>query len=301
MMFKSSPVGAFVIDLRPQHRGVYSINWKSNVVSKKGWKWLNDARRLGLAAQGRGISTDALIINSIPKSGTHLLYQVVDPLARHDFGGFLATTPSVSLRRRTITEHLWLLRHLFNDELLSAHMFYEKAIEQHLIEQGIPMIFIIRDPRDILFSELNYLSNMNRWHRMHRYYKQADSFDDAFNLCLGGLPEAPFEYPKLVERIQPYLGWLNSPACLTVRFEDLNTEHSRQQELARIASYLVDSTLWKGSIERFIHEAAQAISPEKSHTFSGGGSGIWGDRLSRDQIDRMQEQLAPVISAMGYT
>ena len=224
----------------------------------------------------------------------------MEPLARKDFGGFLATTPSISLRRRATDEHLWLLRHLFDHELLSAHTYYQEEIERHLIGQNIPMLFIVRDPRDILLSELNYLSTMNRWHRMHRHYKQADSFDQAFNLCLNGLPDAAFEYPKLVDRIQPYLGWLNSPACLTVRFEELRAEHSRHQELNRIAHYLVDFALWEGSIDQFIDRAVKAIAPERSHTFSRGDTGAWGDRLSRDQIDRMQEQLTPVASAMGY-
>ena len=135
---------------------------------------------------------------------------------------------------------------------------------------------------------------------MHRHYKLADSFVKAFNLCLEGLPDAAFEYLKLVGRLQPYLGLLNSPACLSVRFEKLRAEHSRHQELNRIGNYLVDCAIWEGSVDQCIDGAIKVIEPDRSHTFSRGDKGTWGDRLSRDQINRMQEQLTPVALAMGY-
>ena len=43
-----------------------------------------------------------IIINSLPKSGTHLLLQVVLGLPSYStYGGFIATTPSLTMRRRS--------------------------------------------------------------------------------------------------------------------------------------------------------------------------------------------------------
>lgn len=273
------------------------VNWKKNVVTKKGWKWLNDARRLAL---GSGNATNALVINSIPKSGTYLLHQVVEPLGLKDWGGFLATTPSVTLKKRSAPSHRWLLDRLFDRELLTGHIFFDGSVEGHLQRLETPMIFIVRDPRDIFLSEIDYLSVMNRWHRVHRHYSRLSDFHDAFNLCLNGLEQRQEIYPSFDKRIEPYLGWLNSEACLTVRFERLIDEKHREQEISRIYDYTAHWGLHSLEAGEFLDRAVSSMLPQRSHTYNERSNGDWQSRLSDDQAKRLTESLGSVLREMGY-
>lgn len=275
------------------------INWKANVVSKKGWKWANDSRRLFISP-GRGPGQSCLILNSIPKSGTHLLYQVLKPLTLNDFGGFLATTPSVSLKRRSPAEHIYYLERLFNRELISAHMHFDVSVASTIDRLERPMITIIRDPRDVFISELDYLSEVNRWHRMHRYYRKVTNFESAFSLCLEGLPQAPFCYPSFAERIKPYLGWLEDPSTLIVRFDQLRNENTQLNEMIRIVRYLGEVGLWLDDEATFIERARDSIDPTASHTFRQGGVGSWRERLSGEQAEQLEGMISPLASVMGY-
>ena len=290
--FKSAALLSFFVE-------VFVINWKSNVISKKRWKWANDARRRlitgSIAAERR-----SLVLNSIPKSGTHLLYQVLAPLGLKDFGGFLATTPSVSLKKRPPSEHVDYLDRLFHRELLSAHMHFDEQVAEAVERLEQPLITIIRDPRDIFISELDYLSEVNRWHRMHRFYKRARDDEAAFTLCLEGMPDASFCYPSFAERIEPYLGWLHRASTLTVRFEQLRNTATQQKEMLIIARYLERGGLWSDGESSFVQQAQACIDPSASHTFRQGGVGTWRERLSDDQADRLEQVIAPIARFMGY-
>ena len=242
-----------------------------------------------------------MVLNSIPKSGTHLLYQVLAPLGLRDLGGFLATTPSVSLRKRSPAEHVDYLNRLFDRELLSAHMFFDVQVAAAIERLAQPLITIIRDPRDIFVSELDYLSEVNRWHRMHRFYKSVADGDSAFTLCLEGLPDASFCYPGFAARIEPYLGWLDRASTLTVRFEELRNTATQRNEMAIIAHYLERVGLWSDGESSFVEQALASLDPSASHTFRKGGVGTWRERLSDDQADRLEHAIGPVARLMGYS
>lgn len=278
---------------------MFVINWKSNVISKKGWKWANDARRFLIEASPIA-ERRSLVLNSIPKSGTHLLHQVLKPLELRDFGGFLATTPSVSLRKRTQAEHVDYLQRLFHRELLSGHIHFDEEVAATIGRLGQPMITIIRDPRDVFISELDYLSEMNKWHRMHRFYKKASDDEAAFTLCLEGIPDASFCYPSFPERIEPYLGWLSKTSTLTVRFERLRNTATQKDEILTIARYVKRFGLWSGAESSFVEQSLACIDPSASHTFRKGGIGTWRERLSDDQVYRLEQLIRPAARLMGY-
>ena len=74
---------------------------------------------------------------------------------------------------------------------------------------------------------------MNRWHRLHSYFRKAKSMEDAIMLSINGLdPPVPgINYPNIAARFARYVGWLDRDDCLSMRFEDLVSE--QQPELIR--------------------------------------------------------------------
>ena len=179
-------------------------------------------------------------------------------------------------------------------------MFFDKQVAAAIERLQQPLITIIRDPRDIFVSELDYLSEVNRWHRMHRFYKRVPDWDAAFTLCLEGMPDASFCYPGFAERIESYVGWLDRTSTLTVRFEQLRNTATQQDEMAIISRYLERVGLWSDGESSFVEQALASIDPSASHTFRKGGVGTWRDRLSDDQADRLEHAIAPVARFMGY-
>ena len=152
----------------------------------------------------------------------------------------------------------------------------------------------------IFLSELHYLSNMNSWHRCYKYYNRCKSFDEKFDLCLDGLPEANFYYPKFSDRIKDYIGWINSKAVYTIRFEDIINQETRLNEINNILNYLSSFCNYTDNEYSNIEEKISLISPENSHTYSGLKPDRWKTNLSSSQIYKLESHLATLIKEMRY-
>ena len=113
----------------------------------------------------------ALIANSFPKSGTHLLIQILQALPNAIyFGSFIASMPTITLRERSHETQRRLIGRAVPGEVIGAHIFYDPAHAAALARLNCAHYFVYRDPRDVAVSEAHYLTRMNRWHRMHRYF-----------------------------------------------------------------------------------------------------------------------------------
>lgn len=272
------------------------MNIKNHPIAKKSLKVLFDLGRIFTHSDKKG----GIFLNSIPKSGTHLLHQILMNLNFEDKFGFFASTPSWSMQVRSNQEAEKYLSRMYKNEIISGHLFFSKSIENYLLESSIPSVFIYRDPRAIFLSELHYLSNMNRWHRCHKYYARCKSFDEKFDLCLEGLPESSFYYPKFSDRIKDYLGWINSKAVYAIRFEDLINKETRFSEINNLLNYLSPFFEYIDNKDSSIKDAKGSISPEKSHTFTGLEPDRWKTNLSSSQIYQLESHLGTLTKEMGF-
>ncbi len=192
------------------------------------------------------------------------------------------------------------LSKIYNNEIMSGHLFYSNQIENFLRELSLPTIFIYRDPRAIFLSELHYLSEMNRWHKCHKFFSKCTSFDAKFKLCLEGLPQEDFYYPKFSERIRDYTGWINSEYVFSISFEELINEKSRGDAIKNLINYL--ATFDENFKDQFnnLHPLKSSIVPENSHTFTGLDPERWRVTLDSNQIHLLESQLGTLINEMGY-
>ena len=186
-----------------------------------------------------------MLANSFPKSGTHLLVQILEGLPdRVNYGAFLGSeTSSFQLRERSPANTCGFIRGFVPGEIIRGHLYYEPLYADELAKRHTVNYFIYRDPRDVVVSEAHYLRDMNRWHKLHRYFREAASMEDAIMLSINGLdPPVPgIPYPNIAERFNRYIGWLDRDDCLSIRFEDLVSE--RQGELIRqIAEFYAPRT-----------------------------------------------------------
>lgn len=238
-----------------------------------------------------------IVVNSLPKSGTHLLLQITRaiPSSRY-FGRFIATSPSLTQRQRSSIELSRRISRLMPAETVGAHLYYSAELSDAIERINALHLFIYRDPRDVVTSEAHYLSDMNRWHRMHKYFHDLPNDKARLKLALDGLDE---RYPDANARLLPYAGWVDAPGVVAVRYEDLIG--ARQGvEIARIVSAWQARRDGTTETDELSARLGRAIDPGKSHTFREGGSGKWRSRMNDAEAKSFTERLEPSLNAYGY-
>ena len=169
-----------------------------------------------------------VICNSVPKAGTYLLVELVKALGRHVDVGYHTYTSSIARvhkdgrmdTARAVPARLWASA-LEKGYLCASHVEYEPYLEHYFLSRKEhKMLFIVRDPRDLVISWVDFVYNsssyvkMRKWNEVLRQRGKRSHPTDAAQITstIKSLPTSG---------IMNFLSWIDSPACLTVRFEDL--------------------------------------------------------------------------------
>lgn len=248
-------------------------------------------------------SLPPVFVNSIPKSGTHLLTQIAEGLASNDdWGTFLASTPSRTMREIPAVRLRRKLQQLAPGETARGHLFWHPLLANQFDVGGIVSYFIYRDPRDVALSEAQYLRSMNRFHRMHRVFKDL-SPDEALLLSINGWPDAASQdvyFPNIGIRYRRYLGWRSHAATLAIRFEDLRGEDSHMWIRRIVGHYVAASGHNESDADGMVSSATNAINPSKSHTYRQGRVGGWRDTYRREHLDAFHAVSGSLLAELGY-
>lgn len=254
-----------------------------------------------------GQSPYYVICNSVPKAGTYLLVELVRALGGHVDVGYHTYTSSISKvnpdgsfdHGRAIPAPLWASA-LKPGYLCASHTEYCPYLEQEMLDRpDHKMLFIIRDPRDIVMSWVDFVYHsvaypkMRKWNAYLRAAGSAAHPDDASRITstILSLPQSG---------IRNFMSWLDSPACLTVRFEELYSEladddatRSEFPVLHRVCDYL-------GLPRR---KPADLNVLGRGLTFSSRARkiGIYQDRMTPDHIDLLRDEaFQELVVEFGY-
>jgi hypothetical protein len=244
-----------------------------------------------------------VLANSFPKSGTHLLVQILEGLPdRQNYGAFLASgTSSFQLRERSPSSTCRFIRRFVPGEIIRGHLYFEPQYADELARRHTINYFIYRDPRDVVVSEAHYLRDMNRWHRLHPYFRRLPTMDEAIMLSITGFdpPVRGINYPNIGARFASYYGWLERDDCLSIRFEDLVSV--RQGELIRqIAEFYASRTKTPFDLEAAVQSMTTLIAPQKSHTFRSGKKAGWQREFTPAHRERFAELAGDLLVRLGY-
>lgn len=247
----------------------------------------------------------AVLVNSFPKSGTHLLSQIIGGLPEHyDWGQFYVSSPTLTMREVPTGVMTNRLRRVCPSEIVKAHLFWHPDFAHALDERKVVRYFIYRDPRDVVVSETRYLTSMNRRHRLHREYASIDNDRDRLSLCINGsdaLLRQGVWYPNIAERFARYRGWLSDQPTMSMRYEDL-----RGERMAAVVEELVDHYLSSASpvtpAEKTAirDECLARINPGRSHTFRAGRPGSWVDSFDDQLKDEFKAVAGRLLVELGY-
>jgi len=246
-----------------------------------------------------------LFANSFPKSGTHLLTQVLQ--------GFPQIGPAVdsglpavvtfegdSGRERPAAEILADLQRLLPGDLSYGHLHSLPQVVELLCQPGYAAYFILRDPRDVVVSHVHYVTEIEPNHIHHRYYAEVlQNFDQRLRTSILGLPDENIPFPDIYQRFAPYLGWLEHPEVLCLRFEDFVT--SRQETLRLVFDHAVQRG-FPAALQRTeaIKILADNIDPQRSPTFRSGKIGGWQAQFSPENKTLFKEIAGDLLVRLGY-
>ena len=229
-----------------------------------------------------------LLINSIPKAGTHLLERAII-LHRSFYRKLLPTLTEENIKNYGGLESV--SKKLTNSQIILAHLTYSKLKEKIIIENDIKCIFTIRDPRDILVSDAYHLGRQKK-HRLYHLFKTL-TINERINLLLRG--DDKNNLMPFAEFINQFLGWLNSKAYV-VKFEDLViNSHKRETTINNIYEFL-GIILKKKEKNHILDNLISSASP----TYRAGGQDRWSNYFSKDSLYEMSPSMTDVIENLGY-
>lgn len=245
----------------------------------------------------------ALLGISFPKSGTHLLDQIllgfskVAPYAKR-LHSFYAEYEGESGKKRAPEAALRWVNSLRARDVASAHLFARPEILARVCSPDFIPYFIFRDPRDVVVSHVFYVTEMETRHAHHAYYQSLPDFDSRLKVSILGRPEADVEFPNIAERFAPYLGWLNQPEVLTIHFEDLIQD--RPAALRRIMEHFLARVEVPAPRPTILAALEEAINPSKSPTFRSGKTGEWKKRFTEEHKKIFKDVAGDLLIQLGY-
>lgn len=240
---------------------------------------------------------------SFPKSGTHLLDQIllgfanVAPYARR-VHSFYAEYEGESGKKREPQQALDWLDLLQPRDIASAHLFARPEAVARVCSEKFAPYFIFRDPRDVVVSHVFYVTDMEARHVHHEYYQSLPDFNERLKVSILGRPDAGVEFPNIADRFEPYLGWLNRPEVLTIHFEDLI--HAREATLTRIMEHLLSRVPLQSSRQLILDSLEASINPKKSPTFRSGKTGEWKKHFTDEHKKIFKEVAGDLLVKLGY-
>ena len=240
---------------------------------------------------------------SFPKSGTHLLDQILLGFARvapfsKRLHSFYAEYEGESGRKRSPGQALDWLNSLKSGDIASAHLFARPEVVAQVCSSGFVPYFIFRDPRDVVVSHVFYVTDMEDKHVHHEYYASLPDFDSRLNASILGRPAAEVEFPDISARFAPYLGWLDQLEVLILHFEDLI--HNRTTTLTRILDHLLDRAPLPASRSQILDSLESSINPRRSPTFRSGKTGEWKKHFTPEHKRIFKDVAGDLLIRLGY-
>jgi hypothetical protein len=246
-----------------------------------------------------------LIANSFPKSGTHLLTQILKgftKLGPFIDSGFEAirTFEGESGKLRKISDLESELNQLSAGDIAYGHVHAYPEMVRKLNGEGIAHFFIYRDPRDVVVSHVHYVTDINSKHVHHNYYvNELMKFEDRLETSIRGRPDAENPFPNIRGRFEPYIDWLDNRGVLTIRFEELIS--NREKIIEGILEHAIQRGFaFDGDRQGAIGVLEAGVDARNSPTFRSGKSGVWKESFSPAHKKLFKELSGDLLMRLGY-
>ncbi len=278
---------------------------------------MNSVRRLRRAIRPAGKSLQAvarwkrfsfddappIFGNSKPKSGSHLLLQILNGFTHIMPYRYVDAEPIRTIekngRKKTQEEILEGLARIPRGVIGWGYLEASPENTAFLCQPQRVNYFIYRDPRDMLVSQVFFATDMQEEHGMHEYYKSLPDFDARLKVAITGIDRDGLYMVSVKQRYTGVFEWLEQKHVMCIRFEDLIEARD-----AALASMLdeVEKTGYKIPTPRgkALAILAEAIQPKKSRTFRSGKTGGWREHFTEEHKKLFKDVAGNLLAELGY-
>lgn len=281
----------------------------NNFIQNRSLRWLGLTALRTRARVDCFRSGPRVFINSLPKSGTHLLTAIL--ALREELNHSYLHIPTIAVNKSLQDQHFELdysrmtryVRSIRNGQFFSSHLPYAQNIVSLLDDSQIKIVNVIRDPRDILLSRLHYVKGLKR-HRLHNYISNKCSNDKErierfiFGARDGENVDGLVPYDLTLQRFK---GWMDDPLVLTLKYEDLVGVKGGSTRTAQVDAYqkLFDH-IGLPLNEKGFDELSEATGQTRTPTLRKGKIGGWKSQLDPELQGLLKAQLSDYLSYMKY-
>src|SRR5690349_678203 len=163
--------------------------------------------------------------NSKPKSGSHLLLQILNGFTQIIPFRYVDADPIRTIekegRRKTNAEIVRELKSISRGVIGWGYVEATSENVAFLCQSGRVNYFIYRDPRDMLVSQVFFATDMQEGHGMHEYYKSLPDFGERLKIAITGIDRDGLYMVNVKQRYDGVFQWLEQKNVMCIRFEDL--------------------------------------------------------------------------------
>lgn len=244
-----------------------------------------------------------IFANAKPKSGSHLLLQVMQGLCGIIPYAYVTADPVRTIKadggRRSERQILADLQAIRPGVIGWGYVDASPKNTAFLCQPGRVNYFIYRDPRDMLVSHVFFATDMHTGHGLHAYYKGLPDFDARLKVAINGIEQAGLFMVNVSQRYTGVFEWLAQPTVMGIRFEDL-VDH-RESTLGLMLDQIEKTGFHIPTPrEQALDILVDAIQPAKSHTFRSGKTGGWKEYFSKENKTLFKEVSGDLLVRLRY-
>jgi hypothetical protein len=257
-----------------------------------------------------------VLVTSMPKAGTHIVTTALDNFPSVRKAGITVYSTDLLGDQQHIPEikntplpvdrdsaH-GALHRTKQGQYVVSHLHHDPALVAVLSELDYRTIFVYRDPRDVVISNMHYIKRLRRHHNHKRFAYSFRTDKDRLLALIEGADAD--QYGPAIEsigsRLRTYAGWLTEDNVLPCRFEDIigpaggGTQTTQQNVIQEIANHIGCPVS-----TRQIEDITSKVWSPRSVTFRSGKSGEWRDTFDADVTAAFNRTVSSdILRVYGY-
>ncbi|MGC4375442.1 glycosyltransferase [Fictibacillus sp. Mic-4] len=248
------------------------------------------------ANNGKGFT--GFFLNTVPKSGTHLLKQILlgIPGAFHDpYKDMFEGLPA------QLEDHLKVLSTIKNNEFLSGHIYYSKEWHDMLENFKMKQILLIRDPRDVAVSLSYFIDRLPQYPLYEKFTKTGMTQKEKILDIIQGVQLKTFFYPNIHDYFSSFWKWNGKNRVLTVKYEDFMTsKEACNKAMVRLSKFIWEDAHPPLAHDQLIECMGKNINPKRSPTFRQGKIGSWRKEFDEEMKEVFKSVAGDLLIELGY-
>lgn len=241
----------------------------------------------------------SFFMNSVPKSGTHLLKNILQgmPGIIHESKNELYEGYPYQLK-----DHFYRLGQIKPNAFGAGHIYYSPEWLYMLKRLNMKHIFISRDLRDVVVSYVYFITEKYPKHPLYEYLtKEAKDQKQRYLALINGVRTEKLQYPSIADWFQPYQGWLKDSYTLSITFEDLvQSKESCRLVLTKIINYLWNDLTPPVPVQQMLESMEEKMDGKYSLTFRSGKTGSWKEEFDNEVKGAFKKITGNLLIELGY-